>query len=75
MTQIETEYGLNDMIRIKKEEVTSILYSFIQSDMNSQTILKSKGTLPNFLSQKTLQNLVVYDFTLLLTPFESKLTN
>ena len=52
-TLIQTiEYGLNDMKRIKKKQVTLILYSFTPSDMNFQTILMPKVILAKFLSQK-----------------------
>ena len=44
------EYGLKDEIRIKKNEVIMILYSFTPSDMSFQTILMPKVILANFLS-------------------------
>ena len=53
-TQIQTiKYGLNDMKRIKKKQVSwSIHYSFTPSDMNFQAILMSKVILTKILSQK-----------------------
>ena len=42
----------NDTKRIKKKQVTLILYSFTPSDMNFQTILMPKVILAKFLSQK-----------------------
>ena len=48
-TQIQAiEYGLNDAIRIKKNEALMILYSFTSVDMDFQTILMSKGILAEF---------------------------
>ena len=45
--------GLNDTIRIKKNEVDLILYSFTPSDMNFQTIWMSKVFLAKSLSEKS----------------------
>ena len=38
-----TYYGLNDTKRIKKKQITLILYSFTPSDLNFQTILMPKS--------------------------------
>ena len=46
------KYGLNDTKRIKKKQVTLILYSFTPSDMNFQTMLMPKVILAKFLSHK-----------------------
>ena len=52
-TQIQTiKYGHNDTKRIKKKQVTLILYSFTPSDINFQMILLPKVILAKLLSQK-----------------------
>ena len=48
------EYDLNDTIRIKKNEVVLILYSFTLSDIKFQTLLMDKMNLANILPQKQL---------------------
>ena len=47
--------GLNDTIRIKKNEVDLILYSFTPSDMNFQTIWMSQV----FLAKKFVREKLV----------------
>ena len=60
-TQIQTlEYGLNDAKRIKKKQVTLILYSFTPSDMNFQTILMPKVILAKFVCFKNSSKIVLY---------------
>ena len=45
-------YGLNNTKRIKKKQVTLILYSVTPSDMNFQTILMPKVILAIFFVTK-----------------------
>ena len=51
------KYGLNDTKRIKKKQVTLILYSFTPSDMNFQTYLLPKMILAKKNSQKKTTHL------------------